>query len=63
MNEVFKGKLFIGPCDCLKFQRPSGNGVVEFGIDVNGLEARKGGLVSPTGGIPMVDCVANWVLD
>lgn len=28
MNEVLKGKLLVGPCDCPKFQRPSGNGVV-----------------------------------
>lgn len=57
MNIVLGGKLVVGPCDCLKLQVPSGNGVVVFGIDINGLGVIKIGLVGPIGGIPIVKYV------
>lgn len=63
MKGVLNGKLMVTPCACPKPQGASGNGAVVFGIDANGFEEVKGGLVGPTDGIPKMDCdVPNALL-
>ena len=61
MNELLIGRLVLSPCNCPKLQGPSGNEVVVFGIDENGLGVMRGWFVGPFGSIHVMNCNFYWV--